>query len=146
MRVEGKVIPGYGVASSQGKDARYPLGTIREQVKHFQQRGLDLSPFFMGTINVDIAPHSFSLGKPKHFFDGVNWSSHIPPENFYFFDVKLHYRNTSYEGFVYMPDPATKPEHMQKETVLELILPKIEDLAYDQLVELEVDRSQLLID
>ena len=112
--VQGEIKSGHGVASGKGKDERYPEGTLRQQCKHFLERGLDLSTYFMGTVNVDISPYAYVLKRPKHFFKDINWSEHIPPENFYFFEVTLHFKNSTYEGLVYMPDPETKEDHLQK--------------------------------
>ena len=145
MRVRAKVVPGYGVASGKGNDKRYPLGTLKAQREHFRERGLDLSPFFMGTMNVDIVPLTYSLGTPRYYFEAIHWSEHIPPENFYFFDVVLFYEDVPYHGFVYMPDPATKVEHEQKRSVLELILPKIEGIIDGVSVELDIPDEQLTI-
>ena len=52
--VRGEIKSGYGFASGKGKDERYPEGTLKQQFHHFLERGLDLSDFFMGTINLDI--------------------------------------------------------------------------------------------
>ena len=97
----------------------------------------------MGTINLDIAPCTYKIKKPKYFFKNIDWSKHIPPENFYFFDVTLHYKNKAYEGLVYMPDPETKEDHMQKPNILELILPKIEGLEYGLPVDIALKKDQI---
>ena len=141
--VRGEIISGHGVASGKGNDERYPEGTLKQQFKHFLERGLDLSNYFMGTINLDISPNSYQIKKPKHFFKNIDWSDHIPPENFYFFDVTLHYKDRTYQGLVYMPDPETKEEHFQKPTMLELILPKIEGLEYGIMVNVSLKKDQL---
>ena len=143
MKVKGRISRGHGVASGKTDDKRYPEGTLKKQLPYFKERGLDLSPYFLGTINLDIAPYLFKIKNPKIFLEGINWSEHIPPENFYFFDLNLHYDNEVYEGLIYMPDPATKVEHEQKSSILELILPKIHDLSYGDIVEIEVPDSQL---
>lgn len=141
--VRGVIKSGHGVASGKGKDKRYPEGTLKQQFKHFLERGLDLSNYFMGTINLDISPCSYEIKKPKYFFKNIDWSDYIPPENFYFFDVSLHYKEKTYEGLVYMPDPKTKEDHFQKPTILELILPKIEGLEYGLLVDIALKKDQL---
>ncbi len=143
MRIRAKVIPGYGVASGKNKDTRYSNGTIAEQLNHFKQKGLDLSAYFMGTLNVDISPYVYKIGTPKFFFEQIDWSDHISPENFYFFDVLLFFNDKEYKGLIYMPDPKTKEEHKQSSTTLELILPKIENLEYGSEVYLEIDTDQL---
>ena len=143
--VRGEIKPGHGVASGKGKDERYPEGTLKQQFKHFLERGLDLSNYFMGTINLDISPCSFEIKKPKYFFKDIDWSDHIPLENFYFFDVSLYYKDKTYKGLVYMPDPETKEDHIQKPTVLELIFPKIEDLEYGLMVDIALKKDQLEI-
>ncbi len=143
MKIKAKVIPGYGAASGKNKDVRYSKGTIGTQLEHFKQRGLDLSPYFMGTLNVDISPYSYKIENPTFFFEQVDWSEHISPENFYFFDVVLTFNHKDYKGLVYMPDPETKEEHKQLSTTLELILPKIENLEYGAEVYLSLEDEQL---
>ncbi|CAN0601182.1 unnamed protein product, partial [Ectocarpus sp. 12 AP-2014] len=83
MKVKGKVIPGYGVASGKGRDARYPEGTLKLQLPFFKERGLHLENYFLGTLNIDISPFTYKIGIPDYFFEAVDWSEHIPPENFY---------------------------------------------------------------
>ncbi|MGB5359336.1 MAG: hypothetical protein WBN27_05275 [Eudoraea sp.] len=97
----------------------------------------------MGTINLDISPCSYEIKKPKHFFKNIDWSDYIPPENFYFFDVTLYDKDKTYKGLVYMPDPETKEDHIQKPTILELILPKIKDLDYGVMVDIALKKDQL---
>jgi len=99
----------------------------------------------MGTINLDIAPFTYKIVRPKYFFENIAWSDHIPPENFYFFDVSLHLRGAVHKGLIYMPDPKTKEQHLQKPSVLELLLPKISGLDYGSTVVIEVKEDQLEI-
>lgn len=145
MRITGVISPGHGVASGQSGDRRYPGGTLKHQLPFFQERGLDLTPFYLGTINLDITPYMYELGKPKLFLGQIKWSEYIPPENFYFFDVIMHTEDKAYEGLIYMPDPETKVEHEQNKSILELILTKIEGLGYGDSVEIEVPETQLKI-
>ncbi|MCM4153985.1 hypothetical protein DHD05_20545 [Arenibacter sp. N53] len=143
MKVNAIVCQGHGVASGKAKDPRYPKGTLKAQSKFFLKKGLDLNQYFLGTINLDIAPFIFKIKKPKYFLENVNWSVFIPPENFYFFDVSLQFNKTTYKGLIYMPDPATKAEHFQNPTILELLLPRIDGLKYRDLVMLEVLDEQI---
>ena len=142
-RVRGKISPGHGVASGQSGDTRYPGGTLKAQYEYFKERGLDLSPFYLGTINVDISPLEYQIANPKLFLQDVNWSDFIPAENFYFFDLKVYTESGIYQGLVYMPDPATKVEHEQGNTILELILPKIPNLQYGDQIDIEVPSGQM---
>lgn len=137
------VLAGHGVASGKGGDVRYPGGTLKAQLPYFKELGLDLAAYFQGTINFDIYPYQYQIKKAKHFFKAVNWSVHIPPENFFFFDVKMWFNNREYQGLIYMPDPETKADHPQKSSVLELILPKIEKLSYGDEAEIEVAEKQM---
>jgi len=143
--VRGEIKLGHGVASGKGKDERYLEGTLKRQFQHFLERGLDLSNYFMGTINLDISPCSYEIKKPKYFFKNIDWSNYIPPENFYFFDVSLQYKNKIYDGLVYMPDPETKADHLQIPNMLELVLPKIKGLEYGHKVEIALKKDQLAI-
>jgi hypothetical protein len=56
ISVEGIVQAGHGVASGNTAQSPYPQGTIKMQQPFFRQLGLDLSPYFPGTLNVSIAP------------------------------------------------------------------------------------------
>ena len=128
ISITGKVISGYGVASGKGKDKRYPNGTLKLQMPFFKERGLDLSAFFVGTINIDISPYQFSIKNYKYYFKEINWSKYIPPENFYFFEVQLIFKEIIFNGLIYMPDPKTKSDHHQISNLFELLMPKIEGI------------------
>lgn len=141
----GIVIRGHGVASGSGGDARYPEGTLTLQVPHFTDHGIDLSPYFMGTVNVDIAPYRFEVVRPRYFVKDIRWTEHIPAENFMFFDVTLRLNAQSYSGLIYMPDPLTKTDHFQQPTMIECLLPWIEGLGYDDRVELLTHNAQIHI-
>ena len=141
--IEGKVISGYGVASGKGQDPRYPNGTLILQLPHFKQKGLDLSNYYRGTINIDINPFEYSINKPTHFIKGVDWSNFIPPENFYFFEVELVFKEKNYFGLIYMPDPDTKTDHHQINTMLEVIMPHIKGIEAGKTVTLRIGEECL---
>jgi len=136
--IEGKVIAGYGVASGKGNDSRYPNGTLILQMPYFKEKGLDLSGFYRGTLNIDISPHTFTIKKPTYYLTNIDWSDHIPPENFYFFEVILFFKEREYEGLIYMPDPETKTDHHQINTMLEVIIPIVEGIENGASVKLEI--------
>lgn len=143
MKINGLICKGHRVASGLTDDHRYPRGTLYEQLPYFKERGLDLSSYFPGTINLDIAPYEFVIENPKYFFEAIPWSTYIPPENFYFFDVILNFEDKEYKGLIYMPDPITKVDHIQKKFILELIMPKIDGLVYGMKVCIEIEDKQL---
>ncbi|MEM9000818.1 MAG: hypothetical protein AAGB24_11190 [Bacteroidota bacterium] len=143
LTVNATVVEGYGAASGKKNDARYPSGTLAMQLPYFKDRGLDLSKFHRGTLNISIAPYRYEIRTPKHYFQKVTWTPHIPSENFYFFDAQVHFREASFYGLIYMPDPKTKTEHEQSPSTLELLLPKIDGIAYGHKVRLGVDTKQI---
>lgn len=145
MKVEGKIIPGYGVASGKGRDSRYPEGTLRLQYPFFKKRGLNLENYFLGTLNIDISPFTYKIGMPDYFFEAVDWSDHIPPENFYFFNITLIFEGNRHQGLIYMPGPETKVDHEQLSTVLEIIAPPLENIHTGQIIHLEIDEESLEI-
>lgn len=143
ITIKGKVISGYGVASGKGEDPRYPNGTLILQMPHFKQKGLDLSNYYRGTINIDINPLLYKINKPTHFIKGVDWSNFIPPENFYFFEVELVFNGLNYFGLIYMPDPDTKTDHHQINSVLEVIMPPIKGIRTGKIVILRIGEKCL---
>lgn len=145
MTVSGKIVSGYGAASGIRSQEHYPDGTIKMQLPFFKALGLDLSQYFMGTINVDISPRSFEVLKPKYTFENIDWSPYIPSENFFFFDAELIFKNKSYQGLIYLPDPETKMEHHQKPSMLELIMPRLEGIQYGLNVSITIATDQIII-
>src|SRR5690606_4474517 len=87
--VNGVVVRGHGVASGSNPSSPFPEGTIAMQVPHFLARGLDLSGLFAATINVDLAPHSFTIRRAAHTFRDVEWTDVHGPETFSFLHCRL---------------------------------------------------------
>jgi hypothetical protein len=124
--VPGIVTVGYGVASGTGKDCRYPAGTIQLQQPFFLEKGIDLSNYFSGTLNVDLAPLKPVPQNP--IFDGViRWFGDIE-ERFILSPVQIQVNGRRYSGLWYYPHPETKPDHFQRPAVVELLLPWIDGL------------------
>jgi hypothetical protein len=147
LTVKGCVKQGYGVASGQALDPRFPQGTIAMQTAFFRNRGLDLSAYFAGTINLSIAPCKYEIRQAKYTFKQVKWSPNQPAEDFSFFDCQLLLnRERSIDGLIYYPHPETKPEHFQSPDILEIMAPFIDGLAYTDELVLAVDRQQINID
>ncbi|MCC9600786.1 hypothetical protein LOC67_09435 [Stieleria sp. JC731] len=106
------------------------------QLPFFKQRGLDLSAYFIGTVNVSIAPQIYQIVEPRLTFRDVKWHPIEPAEDFSFFDTRVNCgQGNSVSGLIYFPHPETKPEHFQSPDVLELLLPPVQSINYgDQLV------------
>ncbi|HXA46131.1 MAG TPA: hypothetical protein VNW52_00770 [Burkholderiaceae bacterium] len=128
----GKIIAGYGVASGRASDCPFPGGSIRQQQPYFLAQGVDLSPYFAGTLNVDLAPH---IPHPAGYvFDGnLRWFGDLE-EHFILSRVELTVNGRHFSGLWYYPDPATKVDHFQSASVVELLMPWIEGLDSGDLV------------
>lgn len=122
--IEGRIVAGYGVASGKGGDARFPQGTVRMQLPYFLERGVDLSAYFSGTLNVDVAP---AAPTPKgDVFDGlIHWHADFH-ERFVLSSVEIELRGGRHAGLWYYPHPETKTDHFQRGSVMELLLPWID--------------------
>jgi len=142
-----RVVPGHRVASGLNQDPRFPGGTLRMQWPHFLERGLDLARFYPGTMNVSLAPRRYCVQTPRYTFRAVRWHPVAPAEDFSFLDVRaLRKGRDPVEGFIYYPHPETKPEHFQKDDILELLLPFLDNVPYGTLLQLEVPREQLRVE
>ena len=134
--VTGTILAGHQVASKPS--AHYPQGTIEMQEPFFRERGLDLTGFFRGTLNISIAPRQFHLKRATHFFPQVEWTEHHPPENFSFCRCRVTVAGRTVDGWVYYPHPETKVRHHQEQSIIEVIAPPITGIAYGATVTLEL--------
>ncbi|MEM1368130.1 MAG: hypothetical protein AAGG02_08940 [Cyanobacteria bacterium P01_H01_bin.15] len=142
--IPARLISGHQVASGQNQDPRFPDGTIRLQTPYFQKLGLDLTPYFAGTLNLAIAPFAYQIKQPKYTFRQVAWTTVYPPEDFSFFDCELEFANRpTVSGLIYYPHPDTKPEHFQASDTLEILAPFIPGTAYGQTCLLRSRAEQL---
>lgn len=138
------IVQGHRVASGLNGNPLFPGGTMRMQLPFFQELGLDLSRFHLGTLNVSIAPLCYRVVKAKHAFRDLKWHPTEPAEDFSLFDVVMHRDGAPHvRGFIYHPHPETKPKHFQKTDVLELLLPWVEGIAYGTKIALEVPPDQM---
>jgi hypothetical protein len=64
--IAGVIVEGYRVASGPSRD--YPYGTLEKQIPLFKLRGLNLERFYLGSLNISIAPATFELGNPEYTF------------------------------------------------------------------------------
>ena len=145
--ITARVVAGHGVASGRNGNPRFPGGTLRMQADHFRERGVDLAPFFPGTVNVIIAPFRYRVVAPRQTIRQLKWHPTDPAEDFSFFDVRAaRPGGQPVPGLIYYPHPETKPTHFQQPDVLELLLPHIPDLRVGGEIRLEIPRDQMLIE
>ena len=142
-----RVVSGHGVASGRNGNPRFPGGTLRMQADHFRERGIDLSTFFLGTINVSIAPYTYRVVNPRQTIRQLKWHPTEPAEDFSFFDLRAAGPGgEGVAGLIYYPHPDTKPTHFQQPDVLELLLPYVAELRVGAEMRLEIPRNQMLIE
>jgi hypothetical protein len=143
ITVHGILARGYRVASGPSTD--YPYGALERQRPIFAARGLDLSSYFNGTLNIDIRPQKFAMLKPEYTFQHVEWTDLHPPEHFSFSHCKVFYKDVEYDGWVYYPHPETKKRHFQNPSLLEVIAKPIPDIRYDDALEVAVNSAEISI-
>ncbi len=142
--LSGIVVQGYRVASGPSQD--YPYGALDRQRPIFKSRGLDLSSYFNGTLNIDIRPYTFKLIKPEFTFHYVEWTDLHPPEHFSFSCCKVIYKDNEYEGWVYYPHPETKKRNFQNPSLLEVIAYPISEIQYGDEVEVMVNAEEIFVE
>ena len=142
QQVSGVIVRGHGVASGRAGDPRFPDGTIALQIPFFRKRGLDLSGFHPGTMNVDCSPFRFRPGPGARLFEGLKWHPEMPAETFSFARATLVRDGTRHPAWIYYPHPETKPEHFQPGCVAEVIAPLVPGLANGDRVVLETTPDQ----
>ena len=145
IKVGGTIEQGHQVASGRSPTSLYPAGTIELQKPFFKQLGLDLNPFFEGTLNISIRPYTFTLANPQYTFRQVNWTPFHPPEDFSFSCCKVRFDGVEYDGWLYYPHPETKEAHFQDPSILEIIAPYIPNITYGDRVEVILNKEELTL-
>ena len=145
VTITGIVERGHQVASGNAKDSPYERGTLEIQLPFFRDLGLDLDGFYLGTINISIAPHTFKFWQPSFTFKEVKWHPDYAAETFSFSPCKIIYRQVSYNGLIYYPHPETKIGHFQDDSILEAIAPSIPALSYGDRLILQLDPQEIEI-
>jgi hypothetical protein len=143
--LRGIINKGHGVASGTSPGSPYPTGSISMQAPFFKARGLDLSSCYFGTLNVSIAPARWKIVRPTFLFEKVKWTDLHPPETFSFVPCDITYRAVTVHGWLYYPHPETKAAHWQDASVMEIIAPRLEGLAYGEPIELLFPENSLII-
>lgn len=141
--VDGVVVEGHRVASAPSQ--AYPYGTLEKQKPYFEALGLDLSHFFLATLNISIAPLTFEMVAPENTFPLVEWTDLHPPETFSFSPCRFRFEGWEYEGLVYYPHPETKIRHFQNPSLVEVIAEHIPGIGCGDRVELRLNPSQVRV-
>lgn len=136
---EGVVVRGYGVASGESGDPRFPTGTLALQFPIFARLGVDVEGIHPGTINVELDGGPLDPGPPDHLLRSIRWHPDVPPEDFSLWRVTLVHRGTAWPALIYRPHPETKPAHQQPESVVEILAPLIPDLDYGDRITVALD-------
>ena len=139
----GTLMRGHQVASRPSKD--YPYSSLEKQKPYFKSLGLDLSPYFNGTLNISIVPLEFEMTKPEFTFPLVEWTDLHPPETFSFSRCKVRFQGKEYTGWVYYPHPETKKNHFQNPSLIEVITYEITGIQYGDTLEIEVNPQEIMI-
>jgi CTP-dependent riboflavin kinase len=146
VTVSGIVARGHRVASGETDDRRYPSGTIKMQKPFFKALGLDLAPFYEGTLNVSISPHAYTMDRPRHTYRHVEWTSLHPPEDFSFSPCRVLFDDAMYEGWIYHPHPETKKANFQDPSIVEIIAPHIPNIGYGDEVQIMIDANEVSLE
>lgn len=139
-----RVVAGHGVASGRAADSPYPAGTIALQRPLFAARGIDLSPYFEGTLNLCFSDSRWQLHQPDAQVEQLRWTACHPPETFSFWRVALRWDGCQVPigGLLYRPHPETKQNHHHGPDRLEVLAPWIEGAAALSRLELGVDPAR----
>lgn len=116
------------------------------QMPFFKALGLDLSDCWPGTVNVSIAPQTWTLLQADYCFEHLAWTHLHPPETFSFVRVQLIWQSRMVKAWVYRPHPETKATHHQANTTVELIAPHMDGLAYGDAVQILFNPASIRLD
>jgi hypothetical protein len=141
--IHGILVRGYRVAS--GPSADYPYGALDRQRPIFAARGLDLSGYFNGTLNIDIRPFTFTMMKPEFTFQHVEWTDLHPPEHFSFSRCWVVFKEVEYDGWVYYPHPETKLRNFQNPSLLEVIALPIPGIHYGDELDVLLNQDEIAV-
>lgn len=151
--VTGTVVPGYGIASETATKIQvlpsnvYPDRsiivdkTVHRQFPYFIDAGIpDIEKMHHGTINVDIAPQSFSIVAPDYevsceWIDGVR-------ETFWLTKLRVEYKDIEVSGYLYYP--CVSDQHVARNSMIEIIAERVPGVAYDETIRLHLPSNVTL--
>ena len=141
IHLTGILAQGHQVASRPSRD--YPYSSLEKQKPYFKDLGLDLHPYFNGTLNISIAPFQYEMTAPEFTFELVEWTDLHPPETFSFSRCRVKFNGQAYEGWVYYPHPETKKNHFQNRSLVEVITYEIAGIKYGDRLEMELNPDEI---
>jgi hypothetical protein len=141
LTIRGVIVRGHEVASKMSE--HYPEGTIAMQIPFFKERGLDLTPYYRGTLNISISPYKFRVKNAEYKFPKVDWTPNHPPEDFSFSRCNVIFKDEPYEGWIYYPHPETKIRHHQNDSLIEVVAHYITGINYGDEIEIKVNPSEI---
>jgi hypothetical protein len=144
------LVAGHGIASGQAAASPYPAGSIALQTPFFLAAGVDLAPYFAGTLNLRARQGEWRLLEPDHLVEQLRWTDRHPPETFSFWRCRLRRPTPSptwedWPALIYHPHPETKARHFQPPDLLEVLAPWIPGLAPGSELELGVDPERVAL-
>ncbi|MBO9490600.1 hypothetical protein J7384_09510 [Endozoicomonas sp. G2_1] len=137
------VVKGHQIASGLAADSPYPKGSIEMQAPYFKMLGLDLSNYYLATINAQFNCHAIATKQYHNYFQDVHWAAGFASESFGFIKCGILWQNKRYDALIYQPDKTTKIAHTQPENCLEIIAPKLDGLDYGDQLILQVDANYI---
>lgn len=143
--IKGVVVEGRGWTSGRAEGCPYPKGTVGLQLPYFQKRGLELSAFYPGTLNVSIKPKKFIMYHPEFTFRDVTWHPEHRPEDFSFSRCWVIYGGQRVAGVVYYPHPETKVSYFLDSSTFEIIAEYIESIHPGSRVEIEINGDEIAV-
>ncbi len=119
--VSFRLIRGRGAASGQREFAALG-GAIAAQSPLFLALGLDLTGYFPGTLNLDLAPKRFEVRSPRLTLRDIKWRVDGKAEDFSFCAAAIELGETHTHALVYYPRTQAPKA---PETVLQVLAPYI---------------------
>ena len=144
--LNGIVVAGHKVASGQGENSPYPESALKLQAPHFAKGGLDITTYYLGSINVSVAPTIIKRLNAPYCFELVEWTTLHPPETFSFAPCQLIFQNQTYDGIVYYPHPETKLDHFQDPSILEILTDFVPNIHYGGHVQVSINTKEIIIE
>ncbi|MBI3074747.1 MAG: hypothetical protein HYY92_00840 [Parcubacteria group bacterium] len=143
MMILGRVKKGYQIASGLNPDKTLMLNnTIFLQKPFFISAGIPFADILHnGTVNMNIAPRELSITAPDYEVS-CEWLKGVK-ETFWFVAVKIIFKNSRYEGYIYYPCPSEIKSH--KDSVIELLAARIPGLGYKNKIAIEIPRKKIII-